>query len=131
MPTPTSGRWLNRPTNQASALTHYCPEFSERIAPKHLPYNGFSAILGGVGLKLVAVCPPLFEGGPAYERRKDAVLAIDGLPALEHIHAHRGAVSWRPLGANFPLHRAIPGHGIRATDLPRKLARYRGMPVGS
>ena len=38
---------------------------------------------------------------------------------------------WRPLGADISLHRAIPGHGIRPTDLPRKLARYRGVPVGS
>ena len=112
-------------------MNHYCPEFSERTGPKCLAHNVFSAILGGVGLKLVAICPSLFEGGPAHERRKDAVLAVDGLPTLEHIHADRGAVSWRPLGANFPLHRAIPGHGIRAADLPRKLARYRGMPVGS
>src|SRR5665213_3831412 len=110
---------------------HYCPEFSERTYPNRLIHSGFSVILGGVGLKLMAVCPTLFEGGLAHEHRKDTILAADGLPTLEHIHADRRAVSWRPLGANVPLHRAISGHGVRAADLPRKLARYRGMPVGS
>ncbi|MSP01528.1 MAG: LLM class flavin-dependent oxidoreductase, partial [Acetobacteraceae bacterium] len=49
---------------------HYCPEFSERTVPKCLTYNGFSTILGGVGLKLVAVCPTLVRGGLTHERRK-------------------------------------------------------------
>jgi hypothetical protein len=75
-------------------MDHYCPEFSERTIPKYLTYNGFSTILGGVGLKLVAVCPTLFGGGSADERRKDAVLAADGLPTMEHIHADRRALSW-------------------------------------
>ncbi|MSP03059.1 MAG: DUF1365 family protein, partial [Acetobacteraceae bacterium] len=48
---------------------HYCPEFSERTVPKCLTYNGFSTILGGVGLKLVAVCPTLVRGGLTHERR--------------------------------------------------------------
>ncbi|MSO99961.1 MAG: hypothetical protein EXR07_02760, partial [Acetobacteraceae bacterium] len=49
--------------------SHYCPEFSERTVPKCLTYNGFSTILGGVGLKLVAVCPTLVRGGLTHERR--------------------------------------------------------------
>jgi hypothetical protein len=43
-------------------------------------------------LKLAAVSPRLFRGGPADERRKDAILAADGLPALEHVHADRRAL---------------------------------------
>jgi hypothetical protein len=42
-------------------------------------FRGFSTILGGVNLKLVAVSPTLFRGGPAHERRKDAVFAA-GIP---------------------------------------------------
>ena len=49
---------------------HYCPELSERTAQKYLIYNGFSAILGGVGLKLAAVSPSLFRGGPAMNAGK-------------------------------------------------------------
>ncbi|MSP02431.1 MAG: hypothetical protein EXR07_15480, partial [Acetobacteraceae bacterium] len=52
-----------------SKSDHYCPEFSERTVPKCLTYNGFSTILGGVGLKLVAVCPTLVRGGLTHERR--------------------------------------------------------------
>ena len=70
---------------------HYCPEFSERTTQKYLIYNGFSAILGGVGLNLAAVSPTLFRGGPAHEHRKDAVLAADGLPSLEHVRTDRVA----------------------------------------
>jgi hypothetical protein len=73
---------------------HYCPEFSERTTQKYLIYNGFSAILGGVGLKLAAVSPTLFRGGPAHEHRKDVVLAADGLPSLEYVRTDRSALSW-------------------------------------
>ena len=37
-------------------------------------YNGFSVILGGVGLKLTVVSFPLFRGGSADERREDTDL---------------------------------------------------------
>src|ERR1700689_3028489 len=79
----------------------------------------------------MAVSRTLFRGGPAHERRKDAVLTTDGLPALEHVCADRHALSRRSLGADLSMYRAIPGNGIRPTDLPRELARYRGVPVGS
>ena len=69
----------------------------------------------------MAVSPSLFRGGRAHERRKDAVLTADGLPALEHIRTDRRALSWRPLGADISLHRAIQGLGIRTADLPGKL----------
>src|SRR5713226_1888825 len=79
----------------------------------------------------MAVSRLLLRGGPAHERRKDAVLAADGLLALEHVRADRRALSRRSLGAELSVCRAIPGHGVRPTDLPRELARYRGVPVGS
>jgi hypothetical protein len=88
-------RRLAGPTGlQSNMEYHYCPEFSERTPRNYLIYNGFSAILGGVGLKLAAVSPTLPQGGPAHERRKDAVLAADGLPALEHVRTNRRALSW-------------------------------------
>ena len=37
----------------------------------------------------------------------------------------------RRSGANAVLCRAIPSDGVRATDLPRKPARYRSLPVGA
>jgi hypothetical protein len=43
---------------------------------------------------------------------------------------NRRATSNCELPARF-LRRAIPGHGVRPTDLPRELARYRGVSVGS
>ena len=39
-------------------------EFPERTARKYLTYNGFSAIFGGVDLKLEVVSRTLFRGGP-------------------------------------------------------------------
>jgi hypothetical protein len=64
--------------------------------------KGLRAILRGVDLKLIAVSPILFRGGPAHELRKDAVLAANGLPALEHVRAGCRALPWRSFGANFP-----------------------------
>ena len=75
-------------------MSHYCPEFSERTPQDYMIHNGFLAIFGGVGLKLAAVSATLPQGGSTHERRKDAVLATDGLPALEHIRADRHALSW-------------------------------------
>ena len=34
------------------------------------------------------------------------------------------ALSWRPLRANISVRRAVPGHGVRPTDLPGKPARH-------
>src|SRR4051794_30784168 len=78
----------------------------------------------------MAVSPTLFRGGPAHERRTDAVLAADGLPALEHVRTGCRALPWRSFGANVSMHRTIPCHGLRPTDIPRELARHRSMPVG-
>jgi hypothetical protein len=58
-----------------------------------MTYNGFSAIFGGVDLKLPAISSTLLRGGTAHERRKDAVRTTDGLPALEHIRSDRGTLS--------------------------------------
>src|ERR1039458_10311539 len=74
---------------ESKLFRHYCPVRNERNAWKRLIHNGFSAIFGGVGLKLVAVSPTLFRGGSAHERRKDAIFAADGLPTLEHSCADR------------------------------------------
>ena len=109
---------------------HYCPVDGERTLGRHLKRSGFQAFLRGVDLKLVAISRTLFRGGPAYERRKDDILAADGLPALEHVRSARSASSRRPRCANISVHRAIPCHGLRPTDVPGKPARHRSMSVG-
>ena len=38
---------------------------------------------------------------------------------------------WRRRGPNAVLCRAIPRDGVRATDLSREPARYRGLPIGA
>ena len=103
---------------------HYCPVHCERTVSKHLIHSGFLAILGGVDLKLATVSPTLFRGGPAHERRKDAVLSVDGLPALEHVHTARCALRWRPGSANVSMRRAVPCHGVRTAYLSRKPTRH-------
>ena len=120
----------NYPLGKTDMFSHYCPVDGERTLGRHLKRSGFQAFLRGVDLKLVAISRTLFRGGPAYERRKDDILAADGLPALEHVRSARSASSRRPRCANISVHRAIPCHGLRPTDVPGKPARHRSMSVG-
>ena len=49
---------------------------------------------------------------------------------MDQLRAHR-ATPWRQLGrASAVVRRAVPGDGLRAADLARKLARHRSQPVG-
>ena len=73
---------------------HCCPVHHEYVVRKYLIFNGFSAIFDGVDLKLASDSGTLFRGGPAHVRRKDGILAADGLPALEHVFSARRALRW-------------------------------------
>src|SRR6266700_4787274 len=108
----------------AWTIHHYCPVDRERIARNRLIQNGFPAIWRGVDLKSSAVSRILFRGGAANVLRKDGIRTADGLPALEHIFAARRALRWRLRRANISMCRAVSGHGVRPTDLPRKPARH-------
>jgi len=65
------------------------------------------------------------------ERGQDTVRAGHRLPTLDQFPAHRRSLWRRPPGADTELRRAVPLHGLRATDLPRKPARHRNLPVRS
>src|ERR1700674_4582022 len=86
--------------------------------------------MSGVDLILAGRYSELFRG-VAREHRQDAFRATHGFYAVEHLYADRYALRRRRSGANAVLCRAIPGDGVRATDLPRKPARYRSLPVGA
>src|ERR1700716_4472464 len=86
--------------------------------------------MSGVDLNLAGRYSELFRG-VAREHRQDAFRATHGFYAVEHLYADRYALRRRRSGANAVLCRAIPSDGVRATDLPRKPARYRSLPVGA
>jgi hypothetical protein len=86
--------------------------------------------MGGVDLNLIGRYSEFFRG-VAREHRQNAFRPTHGFSALEHLYADCCALRWRRSGANAVLCRAIPSDGVRATDLPREPARYRGLPVGS
>ena len=67
----------------------------------------------------------------AHEHRQNAVRPAHGFSALEHFRTDCCALWWRRSGADALLRRAIPSDGVRAIDLSREPARYRGLPVGS
>ena len=84
----------------------------------------------GVDLNLVGRYSELFRG-VAREHRQDAFRPADGFSALEHFCADCCPLRWRRPGPNALLCRAIPRDGVRATDLSREPARYRGLPIGA
>ena len=60
----------------------------------------------------------------------DPVRSAHGLPAMDYFHADRRPVWRRSPGPDAFLRRAIPVHGLRPADLPRKPARHRDLPLG-
>ena len=88
----------------------------------------------GVDLNVAAGygdAPEYRHPGDRHERRQDAVRPAHGFSAVEHFRADCCALRRRRSGANAVLCRAIPGDGVRATDLPREPARHRSLPVGA
>ena len=71
-----------------------------------------------------------FFRGDAHEHRQDPVRPAHGLSAMDYLHADRRPVRQRSPGPDAFLCRAIPGHGLRPTDLPREPARHRDLPLG-
>src|SRR5271167_3612791 len=69
------------------------------------------------------VSPPRSRHVP----RQDPVCADHGLPAVEDLPSHRRSIQRRLPDAQPQLRRAVSRHGLCATDLPRKLARYRSV----
>ena len=54
----------------------------------------------------------------SYELGQDVVRATHGVCTVDQLRADRGALWRRFQSAQLELHRAIPRHGLRATDLP-------------
>src|SRR3974390_2867030 len=47
--------------------------------------------------------------------------------AVDHVSPLRGTLRWKSQGQKLFLSRSVSLHGIRPTDLSRKLARYRSV----
>lgn len=69
--------------------------------------------------------PPIMGGGWKHEQGATRSFPVVGFHASIRARQVYQAVSWRPVGANHPVLFPIRGHGIRSTDLPRKLAGHR------
>src|ERR1035437_1959516 len=69
--------------------------------------------------------------GATHVPRQDAVRATHGFPAMEDVSSHHRSPRWRSLRKDHDLRRSISRFGLCATDLPRKCARYRSLPVGA
>src|SRR3984893_13652816 len=54
-----------------------------------------------------------------------------GLPAVEDLPSHRQSIRRRSPDEQSQLRGAVSCHGLRAADLSRELARYRGVSDGS
>src|ERR1035437_9678048 len=108
---------------------HCCPVDGEACSGKGWFGRSLRAEMGGVDLNLIGRYSEFFRG-VAREHRQNAFRPTHGFSALEHLYADCCALRWRRSGANAVLCRAIPSDGVRATDLPREPARYRGLPVG-
>lgn len=65
------------------------------------------------------------------EHRQDPVRPTHGPPTVDIVHPHCGAVWRRPIREAPAMHRAIPGHGVRATDVPGGLAGHRSLLDGA
>jgi len=100
-----------------------------REALKATDYAGFRAKKSGVDLNLLEHLSERFRRGD-HEHRQDPVFAIDGFSSVEHLHPNSGAISRGRPGSNAVLRRAIPGDGLRPTDLPGEPARHRDVSVG-
>ena len=62
---------------------------------------------------------------------QDAVRPTHGFSSLEDLPSHCRSLQRRLLRQVLDVCRAVPGDGLRATDLPGKSAGYRGLPVGA
>src|SRR5512145_702013 len=94
-------------------------------------HKGLSAFLRGVDLNVWLALPAGTRWGHRHVHWQDAVRAVDGLPALEHVRTAGGALPRRSRGPHTDLCRAVSGDGVRTADLSREPARYRDLPVGA
>src|SRR6266850_1291649 len=70
-----------------------------------------------------------FSGtGDAHARRQIGVRPVDGSSSVEVLRSHRRALRRRSSDPWVQLRQSVPLHGLRATDLPRELARHRDLP---
>ena len=94
--------------------------------------GGFQGINGGVDLNgdcQFGQSSGYLPGG-RHEHRQDAVRPAHGFPALDDLRPVRRALRWRQGRSHTDLCGAVPGHGLRPTDLPREPARHRSVFVG-